>query len=219
MGRVASQARRGGALGWKSRFFASRKGAGFLVFIWFPLMLASVGLMYYYYLKSQRLERELQLLREKSGIVSGAGGSQSSPQLVVADGVAPETFAESREATSTISNLPSPLAKEGDRVTAERGAMDVHPTPSTGPTPTPAPVVAAPTETPKPTPLSGHGAGAGSERDQATRSSANSAGPKTPSSERVEEVSSEQSRPKPRSTTRAGRINSVYDLQQQESKR
>jgi hypothetical protein len=191
-GRPLRRVRRGGG-------GTSQRGAGLLMFIWFLLMVVSVGLMYYYYLKSERLERELRLLREKHGVSASGATSSSSPELVVADGVAPETLAV--ESTASASNVSSSTPHE------ERSAPGEHEPPiaTRAAAASPTPVMAS---TPPPTPEAVATATpqvrleAGSEASAAAHSTPADGG------------GAGATRPKPRSSPRTGRINSVYDLQQ-----
>jgi len=128
---------------------SAQRGAGFFTFFLFVLMLISTGLMYYFYLKSERLEREVRRYRqyyepppstdnavanETEGVPpeqeSPANETSSSPTLTSRiDGPAPQPEpAPTEDATVTPLSKPpvSPVS-----VPPQSSAENSSPPPST----------------------------------------------------------------------------------------
>lgn len=179
---------------------APRRGNGALSVLWFVMMLASVSLMYYYYLKSQRLEREVRELRKAHAERTATSVVPFPSPEVVPEGAPPPE--ESTETSSSVRGeagiQPSatPLPQSSPVATVE-----VAHTPAVTPPP-------EPSVTPSP---SGDSSSAKEKPKGGTKSSAGE--------EKADSRGSSQDRPKPKSTQRPSRISSIYDLQQGESNR
>jgi hypothetical protein len=109
----------------------ARRGNGALNFLWFIMMLASVGLMYYFYLKSERLERELRQLKQmvaKGEVLA----TTAAPTDLFAEGVPPESGTQETSApTQAIAETakPSPTPESAG---AEERAHATAPSASVG---------------------------------------------------------------------------------------
>jgi len=160
--------------------------------IWFVLMLCSVGLAYYFYLKSERLEREVRQLRQAAGLALPSPADEIRT-VVIPEGVPAE---ESGETSSPVLAGTPPPAVAG-------APSAVAPQPSLSPTPGAAlPAVASPSP-PRP---------AGGERPGAAAAGGEGTGAESARSGAAEGAPARATPASAREPGRPSRIGSIYDI-------
>ncbi|MCX7624879.1 MAG: hypothetical protein N2Z21_01485, partial [Candidatus Sumerlaeaceae bacterium] len=111
---------------------SSRRGNGALSVLWFLIMLVSVGLMYYFYLKSERLERELWQLKKSHAERPASPTDLPAPE-VVPEGAPPPQENLDTSTTTVTSDGGSPPSATPVPQAAAVPAIEVAHTPA--PTP------------------------------------------------------------------------------------
>ncbi len=164
--------------------------------VWFILMVSSVALAYYFYLKSERLERELRDLRQQVGLPAQADSGEIKT-VVIPEGVPPEAFEE------TTGSVVLPHGSSAP--SQEAVAIEATPAPTFSPTPEAANSRALQRGT------------TGASEVAATPVSpavTREASPAPSASAEITPVT-----PHPRSTPRPSRIGSVYDIPKESPRR
>jgi len=172
-----------------------KRGRGCLVAIWFVLMLSSVGLAYYFYLKSERWEREVRQLRQAAGLTA----TQQAPEVrtvIIPEGVPVEAVVETTG--TSVAGVSEPAAEAvGSPTPSPPPPVAVQPSPS----PKSQGTISTPQETRAPV-----------ERSEERAKRDNIPKPADSPAEGEEGLVRPTASPT-REAGRSGRIGSIYDVQ------